>query len=521
MAACRDFAHRMNQVRDAEKHPEQAVHAGQLFAMGLIDEASHVLMAALSRAVRSPGDDRRARLVSPPQVGADKLDKMLLAFVEQFPGSERHARPGDAGAVARRLRPTARRIAPPRSKSCCCSGRPIATTAFKPFEELFEDQPLAEKTVYRQVTAQMPEYFATRPLIPLPGAKPVSLLRSAARSGRWLARFAQRAARAHPPALEAAARRRLERFLLMAGEILREEELAIWAQFNPPPGCRAPPPQQPPGRTPPPRAGCSSGPPSAATAEVPTFGDPAHEYEKFSPDIAWMPGAVLIAKSTYVWLAQLSREYGRAHRPPRRDPRRRARHARPPRHQFALAHRRLGAQPRLARPSSSSAAIRMPSPRAYSLFDYRIADDLGGEPAYINLRDRCLSPRHPPGQRHGAQPHGHRFALGHRASRVVHLALGSPYPAYSFNGPDLSTTAASRSRSRTTTTSSPTPPSSSGAATKPAAKRATSTTATTAPAFPGTTPRSSTTSIPPCASRSSRPSCMSRACSRSFALTPP
>ena len=61
---------------------------------------------------------------------------------------------------------------------------------------------------------------------------------------------------------------------------------------------------------------------------------------------------------------------------------------------------------------------------AYSLFDYRIADDLGGESAYINLRDRCLSPRHPPGQRHGAQPHGHRFALGRRASGVVHLPLG-------------------------------------------------------------------------------------------------
>ena len=35
----------MNQVRDVEKHPELAVHAGQLYAMGLIDEASHVLMA--------------------------------------------------------------------------------------------------------------------------------------------------------------------------------------------------------------------------------------------------------------------------------------------------------------------------------------------------------------------------------------------------------------------------------------------------------------------------------------------
>ena len=29
--------------------------------------------------------------------------------------------------------------------------------AFKPFEELFEDKTLAEKTVYRQVTAQLPD----------------------------------------------------------------------------------------------------------------------------------------------------------------------------------------------------------------------------------------------------------------------------------------------------------------------------------------------------------------------------
>ena len=34
----------------------------------------------------------------------------------------------------------------------------------------------------------------------------------------------------------------LERFLLMAGEILREEELAIWMQLNPKPSRRARPP---------------------------------------------------------------------------------------------------------------------------------------------------------------------------------------------------------------------------------------------------------------------------------------
>ena len=41
MAACREFAYRMNQVRDVQNHPDRAVHAGSLYAMGLIDEASH------------------------------------------------------------------------------------------------------------------------------------------------------------------------------------------------------------------------------------------------------------------------------------------------------------------------------------------------------------------------------------------------------------------------------------------------------------------------------------------------
>jgi glycosidase len=75
---------------------------------------------------------------------------------------------------------------------------------------------------------------------------------------------------------------------------------------------------------------------------------------------------------------------------------------------------------------------------AYSLFDYAIAEDLGGEAAYTNLRDR-------------AYRHGIRLA-----SDMVpnHMGIDSPwviehpdwfisrpeppYPVYSFNGPDLS-----------------------------------------------------------------------------------
>ena len=47
--------------------------------------------------------------------------------------------------------------------------------AFRPFEELFEDRTLAEKTAYRKVAEQFPAYFATRPLVPIEGAAPVNL----------------------------------------------------------------------------------------------------------------------------------------------------------------------------------------------------------------------------------------------------------------------------------------------------------------------------------------------------------
>ena len=63
MAACREFAHRMNQVRDVEKHPERAVHAGATLRHGPDRRGQPRADGALPRAVRSRGDDRRAGLV--------------------------------------------------------------------------------------------------------------------------------------------------------------------------------------------------------------------------------------------------------------------------------------------------------------------------------------------------------------------------------------------------------------------------------------------------------------------------
>ena len=433
MPACRAFAHRMNQVREADKHPERAVHAGAIYAMGMIDEASHVLMAryrqqydaqVLADALAFFGE----------QVGPEQVDKLLLAFVEHFPGStiiRGDQTPREWLAASTDAMPH-REAALEEMLLLWMANR---NPAFQPFAELFEDKPLAERTVYRKVTQQLPGYFATRPLVPLPGAGQVNLfdlLRRPATSAPTSLRDQLELLRTlWRPLLGDA----LDRHLSIAGEILREEELAIWMQFNPvAANTRAAAEEAARRRR---ERGEQQWPALASTAGVITFGDPAHEYEKFSPDTAWMPTTVMIAKSTWVWLAQLSRFYGR--------------HIRyvseiPDEELAALAARGINTLWLIGiwERSRASKTIKLlcgnqdAVASAYSLFDYRFADDLGGEQAYIQLRDRAFH-------------HGIRLA-----SDMVPNHMGidspwvaqhpewfisrweSPYPAYSFNGPDLS-----------------------------------------------------------------------------------
>jgi glycosidase len=433
MAACRAFAHRMNQVRQSDKHPDLAVHAGALYAMGLIDEAMHVLMARYREQYDSQVLTDALQWFG-SQVGPEELDKMLLTFVEHFPGSS-VIRGDDTPQqwLSKSTEGLTNREAALEELLLLWAAN--KNEAFKPFAELFEDKPLAERTVYRQVTQQFPEYFATRPLIPLPNAESINLLdllrRPATTAPNSLRDQLELLRSLWRPLLGDA----LERFLLIASEILHEEELAIWMQFNPDAArTRAAAEEAARRRR---ERGEQQWPSLASTAEVITFGDPAQEYEKFSPDTAWMPTTVMIAKSTYVWMHQLSRQFSR--------------HIRIlsdiPDEELATLARRgintlwlIGVWER----SRASKTIKLlcgnqeAVASAYSLFDYRIADDLGGDQAYINLRDRAF--------RHGIR----------LASDMVPNHMGidspwvaehpewfisrweSPYPAYSYNGPDLS-----------------------------------------------------------------------------------
>ena len=380
VSASREFAHRMNQVREVQKHPERAVHAGALYAMGLIDEASHVLLERYRQEL-DPAVMTDALTWFDGRIGSNELDRMLLTFVEQFPGSSvyrgletpKEWLAGSTGGTPHRA------VALEEMTLLWMANR---NEAFRPFEELFPDRGLAEQTAYRSVVEKLPVYFATRSLVPMEDSEPQSLFDVL----RAPAVAAPGSLREQLDLIRIKWRRligdSLDRLLSIAGEILHEEDLAIWAQFNPPnaeaqAATRAAAEAAAAAARRRRESGQQQWPSIVSQSEVPQFGEAAHEPEKFSPDVAWMPGAVLIAKSTYVWLAQLSKQHGRPIT--RLD-------QIPDEELDTLARRGMNSLWLIGiwERSRASQTIKQlcgnpdAVASAYSLFDYNIAEDLGG-----------------------------------------------------------------------------------------------------------------------------------------------
>jgi hypothetical protein len=417
LGSSRELAFRMTEVRTAENPDADPVNPGALFAMGLIDEISHVLVAQYRKS-RDPQVTQAALGWFAARVGEDNVEKLLRSFVQEFPNVAiyRGEEPLD-----RWLQGSTEGLAHREAvlEELMLLWLANQNAAFRPFRELFDDTKLAQSTAYKQVTAELGSYFATRPQTGMGRGNLIDLLRAPMEAA--------------PDSLSgqlAWIRENWGEYLgenlrkvLLATDVLKEEEVAIWMRFHPTSAHRR-------------HAGWSD----TQHSEVPDFrsGHPGDvEYERFSPDQEWMPNVVMIAKSTYVWLAQLSRQHGRAIE--RLD-------QIPDEELEQLARRGLNALWLIGIWERSRASERIKHMRgqqdavasAYSLFDYRIADDLGGDHAYRNLRDRAarygirlasdMVPNHMGIDSPWVIEHPEWFLSRH----------DRPYPAYSFNGPDLS-----------------------------------------------------------------------------------
>ena len=438
VAASRKLASQLNEARGPQADPENTVNAGALFAMGMIDELNHALVARYRKDI-DPSVLSEAIRWFAAKVEPANMERLLLAFADQFPNVAVYR--GEQTA-AEWLNGTTEGL-PNREaalEELMLLWLANINPAFTPFRELFEDKELQQQTLYKNVTAALPDYLVTRP----PVAPEVGSLFDALRAPML----------ASPDSLTGQLdfiRVHWSKYLgedlrrvLLAIDVLREEDLAIWMRFHPPG-------------------------PDWYRHGAPTWGNagfigdefvgfdedfvgpggvghrryasdyqaPLNEYEAFSADQAWMPNVVLIAKSTYVWLEQLSKKYGRhIHR---------LDHI-PDEELKLLADRGITGLWLIGLWERSIASRTIKRLRghgdavasAYSLKEYNIAEDLGGATAYQNLRDRAAA---------------FRLRL---ASDMVPNHMGidsewvidhpdwfiyrweSPFPVYSFTGPDLS-----------------------------------------------------------------------------------
>ncbi|SDM58670.1 Alpha amylase, catalytic domain [Geoalkalibacter ferrihydriticus] len=161
------------------------------------------------------------------------------------------------------------------------------------------------------------------------------------------------------------------------------------------------------------------------------------EPEAFTADADWMSNVVLIAKSTYVWLDQLSKRYERpivrVDQIPDAELDRLARAGFNSLWLIGIWERSQVSQ-WIKHMRGNPEALAS----AYSLYDYVIAADLGGEEAMADLEQRCLQR----GIRLASDIVPNHTGLYSRWLKehpdwYVQLDY-SPYPSYRFGGRDLS-----------------------------------------------------------------------------------
>ncbi len=397
--AARTFAQKMNKKKDLLNYPEQAVKAGQLVAMGLIDEILHYIVGLYVEETDQLMMKKALSLLT-DKLGKEKIAKTLYHFSDQFPPLDVYKKNIDiesylAGETAGT--PNREIVLEEMLLLWLANMNP----AFSPFFELFDDVSLKKDKVYLEIISTLRAFFDSQPPFGPRHQNLIEMLRSPAI--------------ASPHSLGGQLEYIMEHWGYLLGkyfhrilkslDLFKEEEKFPFLGPGP--------------------------------AEVYKYAGLESETERFTPDKDWMPRLVLMAKNIYVWLDQLSKQYRRPITKLNEIPD----------EEFDTLRRRgfsglwiIGiwerspASQRIKQMCGNPEAV----PSAYSLYDYQIANDLGGDESFRNIRGR-------------AWQRGIRLAsdmvpnhVGIYSQWVIEhpdwfVSLDqNPFPWYSFNGTNLS-----------------------------------------------------------------------------------
>ena len=336
------------------------VSAGQLNAMGLIDEILHyVCMLYRRNKVPTFMKDLLAELDK--QFTKKEIDALLIDFLQEFPPVEVYKEKCTAREYLSRK---ALDIGTGEERSnreqtleeLVLLHLANENAAFKPFLLLFGDTTLAKNKLYSKTWTSIKKYAKGQPTFGPFDHDLINLLKEPQA-------FAPESLKGQLEYIQKYWGEFLGEWLkrILAGmDTISEEEKAAWHGF-----------------------GGGDLPDMSAY----TFENLMNEYERYSPDSDWMPKVILIAKTVLVWLDQLTKQYGypitRLDQIP--DP-----ELDKLRDEGFTGLWLIGLWER----SKASKRIKQKcgnpeaAASAYSLYDYNIAQNIGGWDALANLRTR-------------------------------------------------------------------------------------------------------------------------------------
>lgn len=427
LAAARKLSQKINAVREAEGIYDRHVTPGMVNGLGLVHEIFHFILRYYEEQ-ENPGVYSRFLKRLLEKFGEDGTESTLLAFIEEFPP----------------LAVQSGKLTPREYLKGITKGKPNRellleellllylsniNPAFQRLQDLFDDSKLKEKSKYKEFLKETKSFFKSeKPFslenLPLIDALENSILGSPSDVGGQLEYFMKRWHIAIAP---------FWRDRILKGWDLLAEDTKLFTEHG---HKGAPPVPQFPG-------------PADATADLKRAMAEGRMYdadavdmsyfeeERFTSDIEWMPNVVMLAKNSFVWMAQLSKKY-------KQDIYRLDQI--PDEELDQLARWNFNALWLIGVWERSNASKRIKqfcgnpeaAPSAYSLFDYDIAGQLGGQQAYENLRERCaqrgiklasdMVPNHT-----GIFS---RWLIEHPDFYIQNDY--PPFPGYSFTGPDLS-----------------------------------------------------------------------------------
>ncbi|MFP4178526.1 MAG: alpha-amylase family glycosyl hydrolase [Spirochaetaceae bacterium] len=399
--AAQQLAQRINEKRRADIYPEERVTGAEVYVLGLIHEIFHYI---IGQYIAQNGTALFSELYNTlnTSLGEEEVKRVFRGFIDRFPPTSvyRGALEADDFLEGDVEGTPATEIAEEELILLWVLNRNPAAERYR---ELFDDSTLAEETAYREYMAKSYLFFQKKPGMSGESLNLIEFLRAPAHAvpddlmgqleyirdywgeliGEW----------AHT--------------LLTGIDLLREESRPRFGPGGPGP------------------------------ARELSFHGMGEEAEQFSEDTDWMPRVVLLAKSTFVWLDQLSKKY--------RRPINRLDEI-PDEELDTIAGMGftslwlIGLWERSSASKTIKRSCGNPEAEAsaYSLKRYEIAEELGGWEALAQLRERAwergirlasdMVPNHTGIDGDWVYDHPDRF-----------LQLDSPpYPAYSYNSQNLS-----------------------------------------------------------------------------------